>query len=730
MVFLVGLLLVAFAGLSEASVTAIKDSTWTSWPSTIYYFSELKGPNAPYSGYTVYITAVDKYELYINGKRIDTPATNDNNSATVDSIKVTGQTQSFFVAVKVENLGQGNGNGLIMFINAGSDTLGTTTQKRFTIYDKVNKVVTSYPAIWKYYPGDIVSAVKKADWYNFDHNFMVNTPDSLGVIFGQIPALKKSLDPHVRIVSGYYGGVETGSANGGGMSLRLIDGENLAYKKPCQEIRLVDGDIASGWVLDANPVGQARKVFLNDYYRLIGMRIYTGGDNPQDWLDLSVKGYYGYTATVDPSYTLQAAMSNAGVSNANNGGYDYSELFWPAVFGRFVQFTITEARSGNPHLGEFMVFGTGHIWKGSYISPYVDFGDSALKNIGTVTWDGILPQGSTISIQTKSVNADGVESDWSIPHTEKSFEFDSPEPAKRIRYQVNLATDGVDLTPVLKTLKINYSNVTPNLVSGNASILPHSIPMGVDTTLTYSILYKLGAGQNIKTVAITIPNFSVVDSVYLSDTNTTLTNENGFTAASTSDSLYVTFSSPVTNTAGTGLDTMKIYFRTSIWISLFNFESGLYDSGTPPNDGAGMIKLAMNPSESWLVTTSAVKAEALTNVKVLPKAFTPNNDGKNDFTVIEFTLANILQTRVFIKIYNTDGSLVTTLYNKVLTAGDYRILDSAKSGRGSQAKNLPGYWDGKDKDGKLVPPGVYIWQVTAKMQVGDKTTSGTVAVAY
>jgi flagellar hook assembly protein FlgD len=56
--------------------------------------------------------------------------------------------------------------------------------------------------------------------------------------------------------------------------------------------------------------------------------------------------------------------------------------------------------------------------------------------------------------------------------------------------------------------------------------------------------------------------------------------------------------------------------------------------------------------------------------------------------------------------------------------------DHDDAGAHPQAKVLPGYWDGKDKDGKLVPPGVYIWQITAKLQNGDKTTSGTIAVAY
>ncbi len=735
--FMVGLLLAASAGSSAASTAAIKDSTWTSWPNTVYYFARLNGPNSPYTEYTVYITAVDRYSLWINGKRIDTPGTNDDNFATVDSMKVTSLTPEMFVAVKVENLGMGNGVGLMMDIRAKNndgvmDWLGSTTMKRRAYYDEANSNMRTFPAIWYYYAGDAPAAIGKSDWYNFDATFMDSGLLAKGykeVINGRIDGLAFTPDPHIQVIGGYYGGVETGGAVGGGITLRRIDGENLAYKKPCYEDKLTDGVLEYGLPYREDPIGKMEEIFLEDYYRVTTMRLYTGGTNPQDWIKDSVRGYSARTSTDDATYTERAVISNAGTSNVDNGGYDYSEVAFAPQYARFMRYYITESRTSPPHIGEVMVFGTGYLYKGEYTSPWIDFGSpAALKNFGDVTWDGILPQGSVITVQTQTVSPEGVESDWSVAHTDKSFSFDSPEPAAKFRYKVTLTTDTVNQTPTFKSLKVTYSSADQPIVAGNASISPNSVHMGEETNFIYTVNYTLGSGQNIKSVVVVVPNYAVADSVYISETNTMLRNVNEFTSSSTNDSLYVTFANPVTNTSGAGFDTMKVYFRTSMLVNVHNFESGVFNSGM--NDGVGLLKLSKNPEFSWLVTTTSVKSEVLSNVRAMPKAFTPNNDGTNDFTVIEFTIANIRESKVTVKIFNTDGALVAKILDKSLPPRDYRIPDSAKLGRGKEAVSQPGYWNGCDEDGDLLPPGIYIYQVIVETDDGDKVKSGTVAIAY
>ncbi|MDP2984308.1 MAG: hypothetical protein Q8O92_13390, partial [Candidatus Latescibacter sp.] len=124
-VFLVGLALLSFASPSAAKV-AVVDTTWTTWPNTVYYFfgrnrvsgntAQKLGPNAPYTDVKIHITAVDKYTLYVNGKLRGS----DDKWQTVETYSISGTSISdLYIAIKVDNLAKGNGNGLMVDIEAG-----------------------------------------------------------------------------------------------------------------------------------------------------------------------------------------------------------------------------------------------------------------------------------------------------------------------------------------------------------------------------------------------------------------------------------------------------------------------------------------------------------------------------------------------------------------------------------------------------------------------------------
>jgi gliding motility-associated-like protein len=130
---------------------------------------------------------------------------------------------------------------------------------------------------------------------------------------------------------------------------------------------------------------------------------------------------------------------------------------------------------------------------------------------------------------------------------------------------------------------------------------------------------------------------------------------------------------------------------------------------------------------SWTVLTSTITKGVLSEVKAVPKVFTPNGDGINDFTVIEFSLSKIT-AKMKIKIFDTRGGLVTTIFDDNLEPAPWFVKD--KLGNTTAARNMPGYWDGTDEDGDLVPPGVYLYQVVAETDDGDKVESGTVVVGY
>lgn len=718
---LVGLMLASFASPSIAKVTAIVDSTWTSWTNTVYYFARLSGPNAPYTDLKVHVTAVDRYELYINGARVDTKG-NDGNWKTVEEYNVVadGKSTDVFVAVKVNNLGIGNGNGLMVDIKAGADWLGTTTMKRRSQYK--DNIMTLYPAIWYFFPGDVVAAIGKSDWFNINLAFFDNA-SKYGlkpVMLGKIGDINYTPDSHIEIVSGYEGDLDVGSTKGGGISLRRIEGENIALYKPSDADRLVDGDLTQGYAYQQDPMGSYKEVDLVDPFKVNKLVLYTGGTNPLDFPRISPRGFAAEISLDNYRFEEMYIINEIGITNADNGGYEYAEVSFPPEMARYVRYRITATRpSGSlpPHIGEMMVYGIGYTYRGEYDSPWLDLGSpTAYKNFEQITWEGDTPSGTQIVVQTRTLPEEkGTPSKWSAEHTERSFAFDSPEPAIKFQYRVKLSTGKVDNTPLFKSLKVSFSKDNQPLVSGSGSIYPNTVPMGVDTSFVYTLSYKLDKGQNIKTVVISVPNYARVDSLTGTVLTKTLIPGDFATDKSTNDSLYVTLNTPITGSGGTGNDVLRIYFRTTLLTNVHEFGAGVMNSTN--NDGAGPVKVWENPDYPWIVSTNTITGELLSQVKANPKVLTPNKDGKNDFTVLEFILSKT-RTKVKITIFSSEGTLVRTLYDGTLEPSYYTH------------DNDPGRWDGKNGDGDLVPPGIYVFQVIADTDEGEKVKMGTVVVAY
>jgi len=726
-VLLAGLMLAVFANPSVAAVTAVTDTTWNAWPNTVYYLARLSGPNAPYSDIKVHITAVDQYKLWVNGNRIDTAAKNDGKWETVEEYAVTVTGTDLFIAVQVDNLGRGNGNGLMVDIDTGTDWQGTTIANRRSQF--INDAVQLFPAkgncMWYYYPGDITQSLGRSDWYKFDSTLF----DDAGkyglkrVMLGSMGKFNYIPNSHIEVVTGYTGDADIGSEKGGGIKLRRIDGEDLAYKKPCDVAALVDGDLMTGLLYQADPMGSKKAVDLEKVYMLNKLVLYTGGDSPANYTRNSVRGFAADISLDNYRYDEVGILQEIGVTNAENGGYEYYEIPFPPEAARYIQYRITATRSlGQPNIGEMMVFGSGYSYTGEYVSPWYDFGNSTVsKNYDRVTWIGDVPEGTKIVVQTQTLPVEnGVPSSWSSEHTDKSFPFDSPEPAVKFRYKVSLSTNDPGKTPTLSELNLSFSKISQPLASAKGSIFPDRAPMGVDTTFVYTLNYKIAAGQDIKAILLTVPNVASVDSVVINGTDAAkrklLVAPAGLSSSSSSDSLYITFADPIKD-SGNAEDVLKIYFRSNLLKSDHTFEAGVFNSAIPANDGAGPMMVWHNADMLPVVKASSIIDDLLMDVKAVPKVLTPNGDGKNDFTVLEFRLAKT-STTIEIKIFDTNGTLVRKLHDGKLDPGDYRL------------DNAPGRWDGKNKDGDLVPPGIYIFQVVAKTDSGDKVKSGTVVVAY
>ncbi len=144
------------------------------------------------------------------------------------------------------------------------------------------------------------------------------------------------------------------------------------------------------------------------------------------------------------------------------------------------------------------------------------------------------------------------------------------------------------------------------------------------------------------------------------------------------------------------------------WLSLFYF------------NGKEWLKLASSVNTNTKKVSTTVKylgsyqlryamnVTEFTYYEVMPKIITPNNDGQNDRAFFRFE--NPKSRNIEIKIFDLTGALVKKL-NKT---------DDSSTTPGAYT-----YWDGTDQNGKVVPPGTYIYQLEAE----GKVYNGTIIVA-
>ena len=112
--------------------------------------------------------------------------------------------------------------------------------------------------------------------------------------------------------------------------------------------------------------------------------------------------------------------------------------------------------------------------------------------------------------------------------------------------------------------------------------------------------------------------------------------------------------------------------------------------------------------------SSGFSGNLLINVEASPRPFSPNGDGVNDLTTINYDLARLVDaTPLSIQVFDLAGRRIRTLFS-----------DAQKGGSFSQE------WDGRNNAGQLVPPGIYIIGLDLDSDSGREKVATTVELAY
>jgi len=127
----------------------------------------------------------------------------------------------------------------------------------------------------------------------------------------------------------------------------------------------------------------------------------------------------------------------------------------------------------------------------------------------------------------------------------------------------------------------------------------------------------------------------------------------------------------------------------------------------------GKVSVKVNHLSLYLLVEDLSKEEFdLNTIFVSPNPFSPNDNGWNDSTFINYTTT--VDTIVTIKIFDVRGAPVRKL-----------LSGEAVSGGRNKAE-----WDGRDDFGRIVKTGVYLYQLkTVSPQKSSRTFQGTIVVS-
>lgn len=164
---------------------------------------------------------------------------------------------------------------------------------------------------------------------------------------------------------------------------------------------------------------------------------------------------------------------------------------------------------------------------------------------------------------------------------------------------------------------------------------------------------------------------------------------------------------------------IEIVFRSKLFRGSEEFTSSVWnDQGgpdakfipQPAEDGDATPDIATN---ALLVVADEID-QIVKAPHIAPNPFTPNGDGINDKVTFSFDLFLVLDpVDVQVEIYDLSGHRIAQVQTDGSTAGSLQVE-----------------WDGRDSQGQIAPPGIYLYRLAIDLDNTSTERSGTLSLAY
>ncbi len=419
---------------------------------------------------------------------------------------------------------------------------------------------------------------------------------------------------------------------------------------------------------------------------------------------------FGLNQSLRPrAYTIYAGTDSIQLTRilqkTDNLDVKTIDIFDPIIV-RFIKivFDVID-RFNSTVISEIEVYGVGYLSYGEYYSKVIDVGQ--VVNWGWAEWDAELPAGTNITFQFRTGSSPVVNNTWSqwSPEISQTEVLKVDEPRRYIQFKANLSTSSTE-TPILKRLSIFYDK---KLVARNIAfeVNPSVVPILKRTEISCDFNVEVDENSlGIDTLVIFTPSPANVESVLLDGTPI------AYSVISSPEYVKVGFNRSINSNSR-----ITVKLSLTLYLDVNEFPAVAISKVTPSNPQFVNAYKRGNLS-SWAVLTTGVSERLIVDLVINPNPFSPNGDGLNDKTQISFFISNLNAERnLKIQVFDLTGRLVKTVFDGPSKAFAYISSNSFS-------------WDGRDDNGKLVRPGVYLLRVSIDADTGTESVFKTITVVY
>jgi hypothetical protein len=425
----------------------------------------------------------------------------------------------------------------------------------------------------------------------------------------------------------------------------------------------------------------------------------------------------------------------------NLSGYQHVEESFSTREVRFIEvrrleFSRNQEEGGE--LSEVQAFGEGFVSEVAMVSPFIRLNRPRLFT--TVDWQGEAPPGTRIEVRTRSgdkieqiphyyattgreisktlwelipesrrpavvieerVGADW--SSWSEVYQASGSPFISPSPREFAQVEVRLISREPLRAARIRSLQLNFEPPLVDKVLGE--IWPiWQVEPGTEREFTLYIKPEFATGNpGFDLVRLRTSSAAPIELVSVRAGPDAVLRLGGGQALwpgilqdeeGEEGAIELRFPTPVLG----GSQTYEVKFKTKVFLQSTVFSAELERQTRPDRvqkvssgDASALVS-----SQSLVVVSDLEKTQLLRDVTIVPAVFTPNSDGVNDSAQIRLSVYHVEGDKELgVDIFDLSGHRVRNL--------------SRQSTRPSGEHSVS--WDGRDRDGHLVAPGIYLVKV-------------------